>query len=404
MRTKNLFLSTAIAITALFISCNEPEQRPAEPPFLRVQPANISVPFGASEQSILITSNAVWEISISNDADWFTIDRMQGENTMRLQVGIEANPMAQERTAVITITSGALSASVTLTQAGTSPRLSTYPNFINAGGMGDLPGARVEYTLNVTSNAQWTAQVIDAELQEWISIAPTSGIGDGVITITLDPNIRFARRHAFISVSADGIQRRDTVFQRAISSLPADQFNSVTINGITWATTNVNEFGTFVHFSEPHNPGRYFQFNRPTAYSIVDGNITPPLKYSEIVEDSDWSILNDPCPCGWRVPTDAEMNTLRQSGFRWVNEPRGAWLGTDAQTATFDTPGNAIFLPAGGVFSNGAMHQLGIEGGHWTSTQLRRDDSWVLFFTQSGVRQGVSLIKRNTIPIRCVLE
>jgi len=408
MKTKNLFLSTAIAITALFISCNEPEQQPEVQPFLRVSTNTLSVPPEVSERNFVINSNVAWEVSISDDADWLTINQMQGDGIATIRVTIKANFTTEARNAVITVTSGALSANVTLTQADASPRLSTFPNFINANGMGNLPGGKVEHRLNVTSSVHWTAEVIDAELQQWISIEPTSGSGGGVITITLDPNMRFARRHAFISVSAEGIQQTSTVFQRAAQRLEPDQFTAVTINGITWATRNVNEFGTFVPFSEPHNPGKYFQFNRPTAYSVVDGNITPPLKYNDIDEDSDWTILNDPCPCGWRVPTRDEMESLRHSGFRWVNEPAGAWLGTDAQTATFETPGNTIFLPAGGRLSDGGLHLLGVEGNYWTRTQFPRFGGryiagYRLVFTQSSfLSDGMG--KSFASPIRCVVE
>jgi len=410
MKTKNLFLSTAIAITALFISCNEPEPEP----FLRVNATTFSTPPEASGQSIVITSNVAWKVSVGDDADWFTIDQMQGENNATLRVEVKANPIAEERNAVITITAGSLNRSVTLTQTGASPRLSTYPNFINADGMGELPGGRVAYTLNVTSTLRWTAQVMDAELQDWISIAPTSGAGDGVITITLDSNMKPARRHAFISVSADGIHRRDTVFQRAAQSMPANQFNSVTINGITWAKHNVNEVGYLTRF--PQETGKYFQFNRPTAYSVVDGRAEPSLKYEVINENLDWSILNNPCPCGWRVPTATELNNLRNSGFRWMNEPRGAWFGTDAQTATFDTPGNAIFLPAGGVILQNEHFAIfsqlaNTEGLYWAGIQgyIGHDSRFgpILPFSRNGAGadpRGSGLVKGAALLIRCVME
>jgi|GEM_PF-3214291 len=414
MKTKNLFLSTAIAITALFISCNEPESPPVQP-FLRLTAPVTPAPPEASQQSITLTSNVAWEVSIG-DVDWITIDQMQGEGNATLRADVEANSMAEERTAVITVTSGELNRIVNITQAGTSPHLSTYPTFINADGMGNLPGGGVAYTINVTSNVRWTAEVINVELQEWISINPTSGVGDGVITVTLDQNIRFTRRHAFISFSADGIQRTDTVFQRASHSLPADEQSSVTINGITWARTNVDDFGTFVHFLDRTNPGKFFQFNRPTAYSVIDGRAEPPLKYEIIEENSDWSILNDPCPCGWRVPTRDEMANLRASGFQWINEPRGAWFGTDAQTATFDTPGNAIFLLAGGrIMYDTMMFQssfrfstITVSGVYWTSNQFSNrhiSTAFPLMFGQQGLETfGWGLGKSFGFLVRCVAE
>jgi len=329
---------------------------------------------------------------------------MQGEGNASLYVAVEPNPMAVDRVAIITVKSGALSQNITLTQSGAAPALSIYPTFIHAKGRGEnWFGEGVEYSINVTSTTQWTAEVVDAEIKDWISITPTSGFGNGVITVSLTANLSFARRHAFIAVSAEGIHRTDTIFQKGGGSLEPDEFIAVTINGITWATRNVDDFGTFVPFYAPATVlGKYYQFNRPTAYSYVDGRIEPPLKYETINENSDWSILNDPCPCGWRLPTEAEAENLRSSGFRWVNEPAGAWFGTDARTAAFGASGDAVFLPAGGVITSSGLGYLE-QGYYWIRAQHGYDRGRQLYFSQFG--SGIiGNSKSGARFIRCVTE
>ena len=401
MKTKNLFQLAAILSIALFVSCNSTEPEPE--PLLRVMTSTVSVsPEASSDRTISFSCNGAWEISI--DVSWLTIDRMQGNGTASPRLTIEANPTTEQRVAIITVTSGALSEKITLTQTGTAPALSIYPTFIHAEGRGkNWYGEGVEYSINITSTTQWTAEVTDAEIKDWISINPTSGFGNGVITVSLDANLGFARRHAFIAISAGNIHRTDTVFQKGSGSLEADEFNSVTINGITWATKNVDEFGTFVPFYAPASVvGKYYQFNRPTAYSVVDGKAEPPLKYETINENSDWSILNDPCPCGWRLPTEAEAENLRTSGFRWVNEPAGAWFGTDAQTATFAMPGSAIFLPAGGVITSSGLGYLE-QGYYWIRVQHGYDQGRQLYFSQFG-SGTIGNSKSGARFIRCVTE
>ena len=398
MKTKNLFLSATIAFTVLFTSCFT-----EEPPFLRVvSETSISAPPEASQQFIRMdVGNTSWSASV--DASWCTLSESEGGSNNSTHIGlhlflnVQANPTLEERTAIITIRAGSQSQQVTLTQAAGAPALSTYPSFIHA------EGVRTEYTINVTSNLQWTAELVDAELREWISINPTSGIGNGSITVSLETNRSFARRHAFISFSADGIQRTTTVLQKGAHRLEPDQFTAVTINGITWATRNVNEFGSFVHFSEPHNPGKYFQFNRPTAYNFIDGRIEPPLKYDEINEDSNWTLWNDPCPCGWRLPTMTEMENLRNSGFSWVDEFAGAWFGTDAETATFEAPGNAIFLPVGGQLRGDEIIWQSIIGEYWTANQANWSFGRTLSFQKVGYIM-FSCPKRYALSVRCVTE
>ncbi len=49
----------------------------------------------------------------------------------------------------------------------------------------DVPNMQASGTLTVTSNAKWTAQATGS----WFTISPSSGVGDGVITITAQNNV-----------------------------------------------------------------------------------------------------------------------------------------------------------------------------------------------------------------------
>ena len=360
--TKSILFAISFAIVAMFTACEQEEA-----PSLSVIQTNVSVPAEASMQErISFTANRAWTATVN--AEWLTISPASGEGNealTRLTLSVQTNYALEARTATVNITSGELSRNVTITQAGATPALSLGSTFTQL--------EKEEYThiIDVTSTTAWTAEAVWAgESANWISITPTSGVGNGTITVSVNRNVNTSRRLAFVSVTAGTINRQDTIFQ--MGEIAHDPY-AVTINGVTWASRNVNNFGWFAINKE--DVGMYYQFNRPTAYRYnFDGTTTPQFPTGiEINENSDWTFLNDPCPTGWRVPNYTEMENLRVSGFRWVAVPfAGAWFGTDAQTASFDSPGNAVFLPAGGSFHDILRNQE--EGRYWTGTQMTRGD------------------------------
>ena len=146
-------------------------------------------------------------------------------------------------------------------------------------------------------------------------------------------------------------QHRAGVYPLQLIVNPLDE--GVAINGVVWATANVDDCYTFA--ANPGAYGKYYQYNRKTA--IAPNGIFPEYTNYEIVE---WSKENDPCPAGWRLPTASELKALVASDWRKVDPSddnwgvHGIWFGPDAQTATSSNIGNAIFLPAANVkYNNG---------------------------------------------------
>jgi len=178
----------------------------------------------------------------------------------------------------------------------------------------------------------------------------------------------------------------------------------VLINGVIWATCNVNKPGEFA--SHPFTAGMFYQWNRKVGWSSTD-----PLVNHEgggTWDDSDpegdtWEKENDPCPTGWRVPTFAEQESLLNSGSFWgeLNGVNGRFFGNGTQR---------VFLPAAGCrsgfFPNGMLQGVNYFGKYWSSTSYDTNYSTgaeLLNFFSDYTGMG-SQFRKGAYSVRCVAE
>jgi uncharacterized protein (TIGR02145 family) len=115
----------------------------------------------------------------------------------------------------------------------------------------------------------------------------------------------------------------------------------------------------------------------------------------------------DPCPAGFRVPTNAQWagviaNNIRSSTGSWANGTAnfGSALhwGPDVSTKN-------LTLPAAGYRNdtNGALNNRGSNGYYWSSTENGTTNANILFF--NSINASPSANKRtHGFSVRCVLE
>ena len=151
-----------------------------------------------------------------------------------------------------------------------------------------------------------------------------------------------------------GISGRSTVTVNLV--IPDDVVNGVIVGGVRWATRNVGSPGMFAH--APESFGSHFHWNRRTAQQHSDGNWNGS-------DATVWERENDPCPQGWRVPTEAELRTLINVSSRWaiVNGVGGRLFGIAP---------NHIFLPRGLYWSSTRL------GASWSAWSLWTGNTWYL--------------------------
>jgi len=175
------------------------------------------------------------------------------------------------------------------------------------------------------------------------------------------------------------------------------QETGVVINGVKWATRNVDAPGTFAE--KPESPGMFYQWNRNIAWassgSITDWDSSYP-------NGSVWEKDNDPSPEGWRVPTDEEFRKLlnAEKVDRRSENVNGAfgYRFTDKET------GNSIFFPFVGMRISEQYGALSTANcGYWSSTQ---DDSHMadaILIIANGIIR-INGLRNNGLLVRCVAQ
>ena len=154
-------------------------------------------------QTLTVKCNTNWEILGMTGIDWLEIGQTSG-GAGEFEIPIKVKEIFDdaERMALLTVSAGSLGDNifdVIVTQSGKpqiSLALSTYAMPVAAAG-----GTQ---TIAVTCDGAWSAAVPAS--MGWVSISPTSGIGNGEITVTCDANTSIQERLTVLTVTA-GTQR-----------------------------------------------------------------------------------------------------------------------------------------------------------------------------------------------------
>ena len=188
--------------------------------------------------------------------------------------------------------------------------------------------------------------------------------------------------------------------------------NCMQVGTACWAQNNVDAYQVFAVQPDMHT--QFYQWNRikawPASGSVGSG-------WSSSTDNStSWATVNDPCPSGWRVPTNAEMTALVNSGSTWVTAgTRGSAVngrffgtnnGTPAQCTLPDNMNDCIFLPANGGrgSTNGAHNEDGSGGYYWSATQYNASNGYRLEFKSASISSSANYSKADGDNIRCVLN
>ena len=164
---------------------------------------------------------------------------------------------------------------------------------------------------------------------------------------------------------------------------------------IRWATRNVAAYGTFAEY--PESAGMFFQWGCPQYWNSTDTQVEG-WNSANIVATA-WYPQYDPCPTGWRVPTQTELAALRDAGARRAirNGVSGRYFGTYP---------HHIFLPAAGSrnYSNSLLFGVDTFGNYWSNTSRGNRRAVGLWFSSSRSRSNFAWGRANGFSIRCVAK
>jgi hypothetical protein len=167
---------------------------------LSVTPANQNVSYQAGTATFNILSNSNW--SITEAVDWIAVTPMTGTGNRSISVNYLANPSTISRSGQIVVTNNLQTITITVLQSGAPVTLNVASN-IN---FGYLAGTS---NIEIASNIDW----IVTESISWLSVSPTSGNGNGTISLNYDNNPFNSSRSGQIVVAGNGITRIVTVSQ-----------------------------------------------------------------------------------------------------------------------------------------------------------------------------------------------
>ena len=144
----------------------------------------------------------------------------------------------------------------------------------------------------------------------------------------------------------------------------------VEINGVRWATRNVDASGTFTR--SPEHMGRHFT----------------------------WQEAQNACPRGWRLPTGAELNALSLVRNIWIESEREGNAGRLFGVAPYQ-----IFLPAAGFRIGSEVRDISTGGGYWSTQSIDEYDAWSMEFSRAfGSSMSRSWSRASGLSVRCVAE
>jgi len=170
----------------------------------------------------------------------------------------------------------------------------------------------------------------------------------------------------------------------------------VTINGVTWATRNVDAVGKFAE--NAGSAGMFYQWNNKKAWPAT-GPITGTWPTTP-ASGSTWTSANDPCPDDWKVPTQTELEKLLAASviktFGTSHGKDGLWFGTAS------LPYQLFFPAYGERNSDGVLTTDNNYGGYWSSTQFNGSRAYSFDFYNPNFYADSEYAKICGLLIRCV--
>ena len=233
------------------------------------------------------------------------------------------------------------------------------------------------------------------------------------LTILNPDTIYYVRAYARTSIGTGYSSEISFRTQKNCSVLTSivDVINSIT--GKTWMDRNIGAARAAISISDSLAYGDLFQWGRRSdGHQCRNSNTTSTLSSIDQPTNSnfivtsnapnDWRIpqntnlwqglngVNNPCPNGYRLPSETEINAERLS-----------WSTNNAAGA-FASP---LKLLAGGIrIQNGSLIRIGVDGFYWSSSVVGNNSYCIFFSFDFPYFSGGGYNRAYGLSVRCIKD
>lgn len=190
---------------------------------LEVSPTEMTFQNTSGQSEVAVSSNRAWSVQTSND--WCSVSANSGSQNGTFTISVGANTTGAERKATVTVSVAeenvVLTRTIEVTQATIAPTITVTPKEITVNNLGT--GVNPEHII-VTTAVEWQAHVQSS----WMRINPSTGTGNGIIKLTVDPNTTGKPRTGTITVKTIGLSNDIEVHTVTVTQTAIDAYLSVT--------------------------------------------------------------------------------------------------------------------------------------------------------------------------------
>ena len=218
-------------LTALTLAgCNKSEQDSLE-----ISVSSLDFSYFGEEKTFTIESNTKW--TVSSNETWLTVSSASGANNSTVTVTTAANSSTNNRTGTITVSGGAITRTISVTQAEAPEFFTVIETSLS------FPATAERRTITIASNINWVVSCNET----WLTVSPASGSNKGTVTVTAAENTSI-ERWATITVIGGEITKTIRVTQlgtrlslstSSMSFSPSEEQKTFTISSNTnWEVSN----------------------------------------------------------------------------------------------------------------------------------------------------------------------
>ncbi len=194
---KKILTLLATATAMLLLNSCKPEV-----PFIEASPSSISFTQEGGTQNISLSTNSMsWTASVSGKG--FAVSPAKGSGNTTLQLTAAASTSSSDQTGTLTIKSGTMQATVSITQSARNTLIIT-------GNTTEVEAAGGTYTVTLQYNTAYSVEV-SASAKSWIQYVGTKALSSGSLEFLVAPNTGPARSGEVTVKDNAGIAQTQTI-------------------------------------------------------------------------------------------------------------------------------------------------------------------------------------------------